>query len=402
MKRALLGTAVMMAFIAIPISLKVSNARTLWAVEQRAVEFKQIQRTVLASGNFAFRQEVQLSSEVIGKVAQVLVNEGDKVLQGQVLLRLDPGGYRAEVARQEAHRRSAQIGVERAELKLANRRRSVERSQRLARARLIDLARYEEAKHEFELAVIDRSASRAALSQADAWLALVKERLAKTEVRSPISGTITAVQIKTGETAIAGATGVPGSSLMTIAEVGDMMAEVNVDEADIGAVTRGLRARVSSSAFPDKPLDATVERVSLTPRAGPHGRAYVVKLGLHNNELAVRTGMTCRVEILLAGGTARPVIPLQAVLTGPPASAGAMGSNYAFAVVGGVVHRRQIVLGMADDAGQEVLSGLATGDIVAAGPAHTLRELREGDSVTSLDSAPAPATDNVAGITERL
>jgi HlyD family secretion protein len=391
MKRALVGATVVIAFIAIPIAVKLSNARTLIRTEQGQIELKHIRRTILASGNFAFRQELQLSSEVIGKVAEVLVNEGDKVVQGQVLLRLDPSSYRSEVAQQSANRRSAEIAIERSMLNVANQRRIVERSQRLAQAKFINISKYEEAKHEWELATVDRRASNEAFQQADALLALARERLSKTEVRAPISGTVTAIQIKIGETAVASATGMPGSSLLTIADVGGMMAEVNVDEADIGGVRPGQGARVFPSAFPDRPLEGTVERVSMTPKTGTQGRTYVVKLKLKPNGLALRTGMTCRVEILFEGGKASPVIPLQAVLTEAAASPDATPSNYALAVVDGTVRKRPIVLGMADDTSQEVLSGLAPGAIVVTGPPRVLRELRDGDGVTRIETAQAGA-----------
>ena len=102
-------------------------------------------------------------------------------------------------------------------------------------------------------------------------LSLSKERLAKTEVRAPISGTATAVQIKVGETAIASATGMAGSSLMTIADVSGIMAEVSVDEADIAGVAAGQAARVYPSAYADKPVNGKVESVSLTPKVSTAG-----------------------------------------------------------------------------------------------------------------------------------
>ncbi|HEX9173803.1 MAG TPA: efflux RND transporter periplasmic adaptor subunit [Telluria sp.] len=392
MKRALVGATVVIAFIAIPIAVKVSNAKALVRTEQGRIELRHIQRTILASGNFAFRQELQLSSEVIGKVFQVLVAEGDKVVRGQVLLRLDPSSYRSEVAQQAANLRSAEIAIERSLLNVANQRRIVERSQRLAQAKFINVSKYEEAKHEWELATVDRRASAEAFQQADALLALARERLSKTEVRAPISGTVTAIQIKIGETAVASATGMPGSSLLTIADVGGMMAEVNVDEADIGGVRPGQSARVFPSAFPERPLSGTVERVSMTPKAGPQGRSYVVRLRLETKGLALRTGMTCRVEIQFEGGKPSPAIPLQAVLTEPGAGPDAKPSHYALAVVDGVVRKKALVLGVSDDARQEVLSGLAVGEVVVTGPPRVLRELRDGDGVArGADAAPPAA-----------
>lgn len=398
MKRKIIAAAVVLAFIGVPVAVKLSKNKTVKEAELAKVELRQIQPTILASGNLVFRQEVQLSSEVIGKVSEVLVKEGDKIERGQVLLRLDPTTYRAEVAQQDANRRSAAIAIERAQLNLANQQRNLERNASLANAQFIGASAYDDARHKADLAAVELRASREALQQAAAMLSLAKERLAKTEVRAPISGTATSVQIKVGETAVASATGIAGSSLMTIADVSGIMAEVSVDEADIAGVAAGQNARVFPSAYADKPVIGKVESVSLTPKVSTQGRNYIVKVRLDQSPLSLRTGMTARVEIVLGGGIPRPAVPLQAVLTEQLAGAKEKSRSYVLAVVDGVVQKRPVELGLADDNNQEVLKGVAKGDTVAIGPARLLRELRDGEAVGALKaeakeqrSAKAPA-----------
>ncbi len=390
MNRKLIGLAVAAAFIAIPIGVKLLGSAPKREAELVQVQKKEIRPAILASGNFVYRQEVQLSSEVIGKVAEVLVKEGDTIEKGQVLLRLDPSSYRAEVAQQEANRRSAQVSIERAQLNLENQQRNADRSRRLVQDKFIDASKYDEAVHQLDLARIDLRASREALLQAEALLSQARERLAKTEVRAPISGTAIAVQIKIGETAVASATGIAGSSLMTIANMDSLMAEVNVDESDIARVAAGQRARVFPAAFADKPIGGLVQSVSLTPKTGAQGRSYTVKLRLDHSAEGVRSGMTCRVEIVTGSGGARPVLPIQAIMTADaPPKEGEKAGNYVFAVVGGVVRKKVVEVGLADDANQEILKGLALGDTVAAGPIRTLHELHDGDAIKALASAPA-------------
>nr|WP_229496476.1 efflux RND transporter periplasmic adaptor subunit [Massilia polaris] len=273
-------------------------------------------------------------------------------------------------------------------MNLANQKRSLERSASLANAKFIGASAFEDARHKADLAAVELRASREAFQQAEAMLSLSKERLAKTEVRAPISGTATAVQIKVGETAVASATGIAGSSLMTIADVSGIMAEVSVDEADIAGVAAGQGARVYPSAYADKPVSGKVESVSLTPKVSTQGRNYIVKVRLDDSPLALRTGMTARVEIVLGGGTARPAVPLQAVLTEQPAGTKEKSASYVLAVVDGVVSKRTVELGLADDNNQEVLKGVVKGDTVAIGPARLLRELRDGDAVGALKADP--------------
>ncbi|GGY34335.1 RND transporter [Pseudoduganella albidiflava] len=410
MQRKWIVTAVIAVCLAVPVAIRFMAPPAGREVELTKVVPREIRATVLATGQLVFRQEVQLSAEVIGKVAAVLVSEGDSVRKGQPLLRLDPTVYLAEVAQQEANRRSASIAIERAQINLANQKRSLDRAQRLYQAKFIDISRHDDAVHQAELAQVELRASREALSQADALLSQARERLAKTEVRAPIDGTVTALPIKVGETAVASTTGIAGSSLMTIADMGAIIAEVNVDEADIAQVAVGQPAQVFPAAYPEQPIGGKVEQIAMAPRAAQpgataQGRSYVVKLRLDETRPALRSGMTSRVEIAAGATVKRPAIPLQALLNdgqgGDPkgneakgARSGTQGTYHVFAVENGRAVRKAVQVGMSDDTSQEVLKGLAVGDTVAIGPARVLRELNDGDSVI-----PAPASPAAAGNT---
>ncbi len=396
--------------LGVPVVVKLSSSgKAKHEAEMAKVSNKEIRPSILASGNLVFRQEVQLSSEVMGKVAEVLVKEGDKVEKGQVLMRLDPTTLRAEVAQHEAHRRVAEVAIDRAQANLDNQTRQLERARRLMQDKFIDASKFDEASHLVALAKIELRASRESLQQSTAQLSQARERLAKTEVRAPITGTATNVQIKVGETAVPSATSIAGSSLMAIADVGSLMAEVNVDESDVARVSAGQTARIFPAAFNDKPMSGKVESVSMVPRVSPQGsRSYIVKLQLDQNTLALRTGMTCRVEIATGTGSPRLVLPLQAIMSSASgagkdgkdgkdsAKDGAKPSSYVFAIVDGVARKKTIVTGLADDDNQEVVSGLALGDVVAVGPARTLRELADGDKVDAVKPPVKPSASAVA------
>jgi HlyD family secretion protein len=386
MKRKLIAAAVVAAMIGVPVAIKFGRAPAQIEAELAKVENKAIHPAVLASGNLVFRNEVQLSPEVIGKVAEVLVKEGDKIEKGQVVLRLDPSTYKADVAQQEAAMRNAAVSVDRAQIDLDNQQRKLERARQLAAAKFVDVSRLDEAKLAVDLAVVALRSARESRQQAMAMLALAQERLAKTEVKAPLSGTATSVAIKAGETAVASATGIAGSSLMTIADLGSMIAEVNVDEGDIANVVPGLKAKIFPSAYPDRPVEGSVESVSLAPKAqmpgqAAQGRSYVVKVRLAGHQLALRAGMTCRAEIVTGDGAPRPVVPLQAVQLSEAQEGKGKRSNYVFAVVDGVARKRTVELGISDDANQEITKGLALGETVAIGPARTLRALQDGAAI---------------------
>jgi HlyD family secretion protein len=389
MKRKLIIGAIAAAFFIVPVAVKLSGGKPKHEAELAAVQKREIHPSILATGNLVFRQEVQLSAEVIGKVAEVLVKEGDKVKRGQVLLRLDPTIYVAEVQQQDASRRNAAIAIERAQINQAIQQRNLERIQKLYKDKFIDVSKYDDAMQQLDLAKVELRTSRETLEQATALLSQAKEHLAKTEVRAPIDGTVTAVPIKVGETAVASATGIAGSSLMTLADVGSIMAEVNVDEADIARVAMSQQAKVFPAAFPDKPVTGTVESVAMAPKvtlgAASQGKSYVVKLHLDETQLALRSGMTCRVEIVVGGSAQRAAVPLQAVLNEESADSKdhTKNVNYVFTVVDGKAKKKVVELGLSDDANQEVTKGLAVGETIAVGPARLLRELHDGDPVVA-------------------
>lgn len=387
MRWKLIGAVAVLVLAGAALAVTLSQRQNVVEVDQASVQLKDLRPTILASGVLAFRQEVQLSSEVIGKVAEILVKEGDQVKQGDVLLRLDPSSYRAEVAAQEANVRSTEVSIDRAKINLANKRQNLERNRRLVADKFIDASRFDESRYAVDLAEVELRASHQALQQAEAQLAQSRNRLAKTVVNAPLSGTVTAVQIKVGETAVASATSIAGSSLLTIADVSSMNVEVSVDESDIARVAEGQAVRIFPAALGNQPVTGKVARVAMAPRAAGPGaasqaRSYNVRVTLDTVAPALRTGMSTRVEIITSQSIPRPAVPLQAVqAAGEHDRTMRKNGYYVFAVAGGKVVRKEVQVGVADDVNQEIVSGLALGDTVVTGPSRQIRSLKEGDVV---------------------
>jgi acetyl/propionyl-CoA carboxylase alpha subunit len=89
-------------------------------VKVQQVQVENIKRSILASGTLVYKNQVQLRSEVIGQVQQVLIEEGDDVTQGQVLMRLEPRTFKADVELQQAHVRISTIAIERQKKQIEN------------------------------------------------------------------------------------------------------------------------------------------------------------------------------------------------------------------------------------------------------------------------------------------
>src|SRR5690606_29728015 len=247
-------------------------------VETVAVAPHTIESSILASGQIAYRNEVELRSEVIGQVVELPVEEGDRVSQGEIILRLDPETFKAEVEQAQATVRQQEIAVETQKLVIENLDRQWRRQKELYEQRLIDESTFENATNELAIARLNLSSQQQALSQAKAALAQADERLDKSVIRAPIDDIVTGVFVKTGETVISGTTNIAGSNLMTLSDPSGILTKVQVDEADIANVAREQHVSVFTAAYPDTALGGIVQSIATTARTaeGRQGLSFEV------------------------------------------------------------------------------------------------------------------------------
>ena len=364
------------------------------AVETAVVDRRVIRPAVLASGQLAHEEEVNLTSEVVGRVAEIRVEEGQRVTRGELVLLLDGEAYAAEVALHRAAVRLEEIDIGRREAHIAVVQRHHERTARLLERDLVDKHSFETTTDELALARIDLDATAQRLVQARARLEQSEDQLAKTRVQAPLSGVVTALDIEAGETAIPSAAHVPGSRLMTIADPSRVVAEVHVDEADIAAVRVGQHAEIVAVAHPERPLAGIVEFVANTARTRPNrsGLTFLVRVRIGApTDIRPRPGMSCRAEIFTHGEEAVLAAPIQAIVTRPGPKNGA--EPFVFVANDGVARSVAVSTGRSDDAWQELTSGVVVGDRVVTGPSRTLRGLRDGDPVRVLDATGLTGTD---------
>ena len=344
-----------------------------------------IRPTILASGNLAFRTEVKLTAEVLAQVSEVLVKEGDRVQRGQVLLRLDPETYRNAIEREEASARQSQIGIERQRVSVALREKQVARFTQLASRQLVDDARLDEERNQLALARIELKSSEESLRRSQAILAEARETLQKTEVAAPIDGTVVALTIKAGETAVPSTQAFAGAQLMTIADTSAIEARLKVDEGDIAKVAVGQKVDVFPAAFPETAVPGVVRQVALAPLIENQGRAYEVIAELTPPEgLALRSGMSARADLFLGDGASTLAVPVEAVIASEPEPR--KTAHHVWRIVDGKANKVEVQVGEADDRWQAITSGLSEGDRVVSGPGRALRQLMEGGSVKEIEA----------------
>jgi len=393
MKKILIFAGLAVLLIGLPLLSKCTSGTDAKQVEVQEVELKLIKSSILASGTLTFREQVQLRSEVIGQVTELHVEEADEVLKGDPVITLDPKTYQAQVDQAEAQVRIQQIAIERQRLLISTLSDRFERQKKMYAQNLVDEDSYEALQSELALARVDLRSLQESLAQGRAGLDQAEELLSKTQITSPIDGVVIQIDIKVGETVIAGTTNIPGSTMMVIADPSETLTEVQVDEADIAQVREGQSADVFTAAYPDTPLSGTIQSIASVARQTP-GQAslsFLVKILMDKQDsMTIRPGMSVRADIYTESSDETLAIPVQAVLYDEDADLdddGAEEQTYVFVIEDGKSVRKDVEVGISSDSDQEITDGLEEGELVISGPFRVLRHLMDGEDVEEKDDS---------------
>lgn len=377
-KKWLVGGAIIGA-MALLLAVNAMRGESRTEVEVVPASEQDIRPSILASGVLAYLDEVNLTAELVAKVEEILVKEGDRVEKGQLLLRLDPETYRNAIEREEASQRQSKISIERQRLALALAETRLKRGQELLGRQMIGQSDFDDLRNARDLARVELRSTQESLRRAEAILSEAREQLQKTDIRAPIGGTIVALPIKVGETAIPSTMSLAGASLMKIADTSAIQAELKVDEADIARIRLGQQAEVVAAAHQDTPLQGKVAQIALAPslEPGSQGRSYQVDVLLDvPDDLGLRSGMSARADIFLGDGGKTLAVPVEAVIT--EESEDKQVKRFVWVDRDGSARKVDIETGLSDDRWEAITSGLEVGDRVIVGPAKTLRILRDG------------------------
>ncbi len=376
------------------VMLGIASQRRGAAVEVNvaAVTRAALADTTLASGSLIYAQQIQLRSEVTGRVADVLVEEGERVSQGQVLMRLDPDAFQADLEAASAGVRAAEIEIESRQARLDELQRQLARQKVLLGRGLVGRETFEQLENDTRIADIAVRAGAQTLRQQRAQRDVAADRLERTVFAAPIDGLLISVDVKPGETVIAGTLNIVGSDLMVLADPSVLLAELRVDEADIAQVRLGQSVQVFAASAPATPLTGEVIHIASSARqlGTAQSLAFRVKVRLQPSELALHPGMSCRAEILTATGEPSLNVPVAAIRRDGDA-------QYVWSVSADqIVERVSVVPGMANDLDQAVEGALQEGDQVVTGPGRVLATLQAGTRITikPADADAESATDS--------
>jgi HlyD family secretion protein len=360
------------------------------------VESRTIKSSILASGQLIYINPVELKPEVIGKISEIPVVEGQMVKAGQVVLRLDPQLYAAAVDQAQAGVQQAQIAIQSQKLSISNLQLQYDRQTALFKQHLVDANTFDQLGNQLDIAKVQLNSLKEQLAIAQAQLSQAQQNLSKTVIRSPIKGMVTSLPVKVGETVITG-TNIPGSTLMEIADPSEVQADVQVDEADIANLKLNEDADINAVSYPNDTFHGKVQFIAASitnnstvtsTQTAQQGVTFEVKIGLTDAKLPrVRPGMSCRAEIFTQSTPNAIAVPLQAVLyDNNPNSKNLEPTSgaYVYVMRDGKARKVDVTTGVSSDTYQEIVSGLKADETVITGPYTTLHALSDGASVSVL------------------
>ena len=380
MKRNAIIALIITLFVALPILKgRISTRDSLHRINAEIVSEKRINNSILASGVFEYKVSVDVKPEVMGQVIAVEIEEGETVRKGQVIIKLDPTKYIADIASKKAELQQQDITIKRQRLVLADIERELRKLNKLRDRKVLVQEDFARKKHEMELVKVDLERLIAIRDEYEAKLAFAEDLLSKTSVRAPIDGLITELSASLGEVVLPSNVSMTGSSLFTVVEPSSLLATVFVNQADGQKVSVGKEADVYTVANDEQRIQGKVAYIaSVAKEQRGDGLSFRVDIEINKEDHFVRAGMSCRSEIQATSVKNTLAVPVQAVMRDGHEK---MSKKFVYVSENNKVKRKDITAGISDDSYLQVLSGLDLGDVVLTGPYISLKRLGIGDAV---------------------
>jgi HlyD family secretion protein len=387
------------------------------SVSTAQVESRTILETVSANGRVQPEQEIKISSDVSGEIRALYVKEGDSVVVGKLLARIDPELYQSALDRAEASLNNTKAGLATSKARLAQAEaRFVEvnaayaRNQKMYQQKLIADSEFETAKSTYVNAKAEVEAAKQSVLSAEfnvksfeASLKEARKNLNRTEIFSPVSGIVSKLSVEQGERVV-GTSQMAGTEMMRLANLNDMEVSVDVNENDIVKVGLGDTAEIEVDAYPSRKFKGTVTEIANSATTSAQTTSdqvtnFVVKIRILRSSYAdltakfgkrksvFRPGMSASVEIQTERTENVITVPIEAVSIRQSEALDTLENSddkekgkltkaanekddleVVFIKSENKVKIRPVKTGIQDEKYIEITNGLSVGEVVITGP----------------------------------
>jgi len=313
-----------------------------------------------ASGYVVVRRISTVSSKVTGKVAEIFVEEGMQVKEGQVLARLEPANSRTLLTMAQRELEASKRNLAEIEVRLSEARRNLERNESLVQQQLISQTALDASRAEVNALAARLAASQAQVKVSESALQMRQIDFDDIEVRAPFDGVVISKNAQPGEMiSPMSSGGFTRTGIATIVDMDSREVEVDVNEAYINRVRADQRVEATLDAYPDAPLAAHV--IKIVPTADRTKATVRVRIGFEKLDPRILPDMGIKVRFL--DDSPAPVANAGPRIRVPAVAVQREGSNaYVWVVSGGRVERRAVTVGAENDGNIEVRAGVASGD----------------------------------------
>lgn len=271
---------------------------------------------VTATGSVQPTEQVDISSELSGTVRDVNVDYNSAIKSGDALAQLDTNKLEADVKSSRAKLNSAKANVAKANADLESASTSLERLKSLVRSNVSTQQSLDDATYKYDSAVAAKQINEAEVLASEADLQLAEVNLAKAKIVSPIDGVILTRSVNPGATVAAS---LSAPVLFTIAgDLKKMELQVDIDEADVGQIAVGQKAKFTVDAYPDRNFPAEIEQIRFASEVVNNVVTYKAVLSVDNADLLLRPGMTATADITVEAVKNTLMVPNSALRYAPP------------------------------------------------------------------------------------
>jgi HlyD family secretion protein len=450
-KKITIGVVGGLLALIVGLSLLHRATKDIVAVQTGKAQRQDLASVVSASGEIRPKTYVNIGANAFGKITHLYVREGDRVKKGQLLAQIENvqpsadvdatkaslAAARTDEVAAEAGLNTAKADLNRAKADVERARLDWERAEGLYKAALISKADYESRKAAWQAAEAGMAQAEARVAQAqaqqesagrhvaqtEATLTRASDVLQKTVYAAPYDGVITNLPVREGETVVIGIQNQPGSTLMTLADMSVITAEVRVDETDVVNIELGQPAEVTIDAIPRKSFHALVTEIgnnamvrstgvatTQSLSASQEAKYFKVVVTLQDPPADLRPGLSTTAKIMTATRSQVLTIPIQALTVRASNELEANGSDNGAVQAAGpqkdaskgkkpedvqgvfVIRDRKaefvpVETGISGTTDIEVLKGLKPGDEIVTGSYKVLRTMRPGARVKVDNSA---------------
>lgn len=353
-------------------------------VKTAFTERNDITETVSASGKIQPEVEVKLSPDVSGEIVELLVQEGDQVMKGDLLVKIKPDTYLSMLQRSEASLNTAKANLAKSKAQLTESESNYQRNKKLYDNGAISASEFEQIESAFKVAELNVESAVYSVNSAEASLNEAQENLDKTSIFAPTDGTISRLNVELGERVV-GTAQMAGTELLRLANLSQMEVAVEVNENDIVRVGLNDTTLIEVDAFLGERFKGIVTEIAnsadVTGASADQVTNFEVKIRILDHA-GFRPGMTATVDIQTQNERNVLTVPIQAVTTRKDTSESEEKVECVFVYENGKAVFYKVETGIQDDKNIQLLEGISDSVEVIVGPYSAVsKSLRDGSTV---------------------